>query len=364
MVTMLDCINRFPGKINPMIKNRKSNFEPVFKMLNKGLHTLNQIVLIGSGSSNTAAITARGFIEKAAAIQTICMLSNEFLNNCYVYNPTALYVFTSQTGTSNLTLEAVKKVKQHSPYVIGLTQGASTALAKKVNAHVDLGCGIEEYDMRTLGYCCSVFTLMLMGIEIGYRNGSLDELAYHSYLEEAKLVEVSHQKISAQAMQWFDQNKEQLMNSDTFTIYGNKSLYGVALEAAIKILELSKRKLAVGYEMDDGMHGPTMGFTYRNCVIALNDGGTADNRTALVQWAKDELHNGFMVGQNCIDEKDFAYAPVTENFLCLEFAPFIQILGYRLAIDNGVDLLDISRHKEFTYFSIHQEAWNQVQERE
>ncbi|MFQ8581744.1 MAG: hypothetical protein ACLSA6_04010 [Holdemania massiliensis] len=36
----------------------------------------------------------------------------------------------------------------------------------------------------------------------------------------------------------------------------------------------------MGYEMDDGLHGPTMGFTQRHAVIVLNDGGK-DNSLAM-----------------------------------------------------------------------------------
>ena len=362
MVTMLDCINRFQEKIQPIIDTREENYKPIFDMVKDDLSNINQIILVGSGTSNTSATTARGFIEKVTNIQTICILANEFLYNYYAYNPKALYVFTSQTGSSYLTLDAVRKMREKGYYTVGLTEGMHTTLAKEVQAHVDLNCGYEEYGMRTLGYCCSVLTLMVMGLEIARKLNRIDEETYQNYLQEAMAVKESHKTNTANAMKWFDKNKEQLMNSDTFTIYGDQSLFGVALEAAIKILELSKRKIAAGYEMDDGMHGPTMGYTFRNCTIVLNSGGKKDNRTALAKWAKNEIHNGFMVGENCIDEKDFAFTPVTKDFMCLEFAPFVQVLGYRLAIDNGVDLLDLERHKEFKYFSVHDEDWNRVEE--
>ncbi len=354
MVTLLDCINRFPEKVEKILGDRDENLKSLFEMLGESVHTIERIILIGSGTSNTAAVTARGFIEKFSGIGTACILSNEFLNNTYVYDKDSLYVFVSQTGNSILTMEAVKKVKRLGYYNVGMTEKEDTELAGEASAHIDLGCGKEEYGMRTLGYCCTVLTLMVMGLEIGRKRGSVSKEEYEGCLNEIREIPGSHKAVSDQAMVWFDRHKEQLMNSRSFTLYGNKSLYGVALEGALKILELSKSKMAVGYEMDDGMHGPTMGFTYANCVIVFNDGGgEEDNRLQLARWAKEEKHNGFVAGEQGLDDGDFVFKCRTRHFKALEFAPFVQVLGYRLAVDNGVDLSDRARHKEFTYFKTH-----------
>ncbi|MBQ4253376.1 MAG: sugar isomerase, partial [Erysipelotrichaceae bacterium] len=156
------------------------------------------------------------------------------------------------------------------------------------------------------------------------------------------------------ANQWFDRNKEALMATNTFTFYGGGPLYGVAIEAALKVMEVAKRNVAVGFEIDDGMHGPTMGYTPSNCVIALNDGGVNDGKCrSLALWAKEVMHNGYIFGANPIDESDLAFEGVSEDWRALEFAPAVQVLAYRLAVDKGVNLRDRSRHKEGQYFKTH-----------
>ena len=45
--------------------------------------------------------------------------------------------------------------------------------------------------------------------------------------------------------------------------------------------------LCVGYEMDEGMHGPTMGFTNRVAVIILNDGKNERLANGLADYIKD-----------------------------------------------------------------------------
>lgn len=355
MVTLLDCINRVPEITDRIIANRNENFATFFSVLEGHLDTMDQIVLVGSGTSNTAAVTARGFIEKVTQIQTICVLPNEFLNNSGVYRSRALYIFTSQSGTSTLTQQAVFKMRQMGYWTVGVTENKDTPLASQVHVHVDMGCGKEEYGMRTIGYCASILTLMLLGLEIGHTLGRITEGEYAELLDHARLISKNHRLISDASMAWFDRNRQQLMNSTSFTIYGGGSLWGVALEGALKILEISKRKMAVGYEADDGMHGPTMGFTPDNCVIALNDGGLdSEKGVQLAKWAKEIMHNGFVFGKDTLDDSDLAFDPISQEFISIEFAPTVEVLAYRLAVDAGIDLLDKSIHKERDYFSTHQ----------
>ena len=181
MITLLDCINRVPLITDSIIEKRGTTFKPLIDKWNDELKTINQIVLIGSGTSNTSAVTARGFIEKVTKLQTICILPNEFLYNTYVYNPNALYAFTSQSGTSSLTNEAVRKMKELGYKTISITESDETPLAKAADLHIDMGCGIEEYGMRTIGYCASILTLMLLGLEIAKHINSVSEEEYEKY---------------------------------------------------------------------------------------------------------------------------------------------------------------------------------------
>ncbi len=356
MVTLLDCINRVPSIVEKIVAGRDENFAAFFGMLKPELEKISQIVLIGSGTSNTSAMTARGFMEKVMKLETVCVLPNEFLHQRSVYRPDALYIFTSQSGTSTLTQQAARRMREKGYRTVSITENSQTPLAQITHAHIDMGCGKEEYGMRTIGYCASVLTLMLLGVEIAACLQRITEGEKQQLIEHVLRVPDSHRKISAAAMDWFDQHREALMKSRSFTLYGGGSLWGVALEGALKILEISKSRMAVGYESDDGMHGPTMGFTEDNAVIVLDDGGVDHERGQnLARWAKEVMHNGWIIGSQTLDGQDLKVELVSEEFVCLEIAPAVQVLAYRLAVDNGIDLQDKSIHKEREYFSTHQQ---------
>ena len=352
MPNMLDCIYRIPRVMQGIIEKREETFAKLLAMTEKRAN--DQIVLCGSGTSHTSAVTARRFIEKTTGVQTLCILPEELIYNCFVYRPSTLYVFVSHSGTSLLTCEAAAKVR---------SLGMSAALCDDPDAPLVRQCevflhqhnGKEEYLMRTIGYNSTVMTLMMMGLALGKGRGQISEEEENAYLAQAQAAIAHHRAICDQTMRWFDANRQRLMHAETFVLYGVDSLWGVALEGALKIMEISKRFLAVGYEFDDGMHGPTMGFTKGTCVLGLNDGGRQDQRMhQLMRFVKEEKGNGFLIGEHPIDESDLAISLTGGEFIHLEFSPVVQILAYRLAVDAGIDL-DHAPHPEKKYFRTHSE---------
>ena len=61
MVTMLEVINRIPAVCTDILNHREETFAALTQTV-KAHPEINQILLIGSGTSNTSAVTARRFI--------------------------------------------------------------------------------------------------------------------------------------------------------------------------------------------------------------------------------------------------------------------------------------------------------------
>ncbi|MDR1795302.1 MAG: sugar isomerase [Erysipelotrichaceae bacterium] len=357
MITLLDCIERIPAIHQDILNQRPQRFKDLGDYVkNKDIHA---IVFIGSGTSNTSAITACRFVENVSGLSTYTLLPNEFLRK-KDYPKDALYCFVSQTGTSTLTNQALALAKDKGLWSVCFTGDEDNKLAKASEVHVNIGCGYEEFGQRTIGYHATVFSIMLAGLQIGLVNGNLSKAAFDDYLNQAAALPASHKALSAKAVDWFDANKDKLMSFDSFALYGADALWGVALEGALKILELARRHLCVGYEMDDGMHGPTLGFTSKIGVIILDD-GEHDQKLSkgLAAFTKNEHQSGFVVGANTVDDTDFAFAAASGAFKALEYAPLVQVLAYRLAVDANVPVIAIKDHKEADkeekYFNTHDE---------
>lgn len=356
MVTLLDCIERVPSIMETILATRKENFSSLFDSLGGDIETLDEIVLAGSGTSNTSALTSRIFLEKASGLKTTVAYPNDFCYNTFCYNPRALYIFTSQTGNSIVARQAQKMMRERGLHTLSITESPDTPIARESAVHADMCCGKEEYPTRVIGYCASVFIHMILGMEIGLRRGTLSCSGYDEYTACAQAVPGSHRNITKDAMQWFDTVKRQLFRSRCILFTGPDALQGVAQEGAVKIWEIPQI-ISAGYELEEGLHGPNYGYNHNHCVVVLNHGGRdSDKALALARWMKDVYHNGLVIGNPVVDDKDFSINLVGCDFDCLEIAPVIQIIAYRLALDGGRDLFAPNDNSVMErYFKTHQE---------
>lgn len=125
---------------------------------------------------------------------------------------------------------------------------------------------------------------------------------------------------------------------------------------AVKVWELPQM-ISIGYELEEGIHGPNYGYNSNHCVVILNDGGREDKKAlALGRWMKEVHHNGLLVGSSVAAADDLKLDVRCGDFSVLEFAPVVQIIAYRLANDMGRDLFAPHDNSVMErYFKTHRE---------
>lgn len=353
-VSMLDCIKRVPSLLDQIVENREQTFRPLLDTFGDRLKTVDEIVLIGSGTSNTSGITARYLAEASSGLRVSVAVPSEFLYSLTARNQNALYVFLSQTGTSSLTRKALAFANDQGWMTAAISESADTPAAREAGIFLDMGCGQEEYPMRTIGYSTSVLTIALLGMELGRYNGNLSQVRYDEMLGQIAAASGNISPIIDKTMTWLDTNRRNMLQADCLIFTGSGSLYGVALEGAVKVWE-TPQIISMGYELEEGLHGPNYGYTQRHCVVVLNDGGAESAKaTALGKFMKNEKQNGFIVGVQTVDSHDLPFAPLGKAFSCLEFAAVVQVIAYRLAEEQGRDLFAPHDNSVmYSYFKSH-----------
>lgn len=352
MVTILDCIRRVPSLLDAIRLSRAQAMEEVLSVC--PAQNISEICLIGSGTSFTSASTAQYMMEKYCGMRVSVMLPNEFLHVRSYRNPGALHVFISQTGTSSALLEALEVCREGGLMNAVMSEKADTPAAQKASAFIPMGCGQEEYPIRTIGYSTTVCSLMMLGMSIGEARGVLSEKEL-AWLDEQLISAIeSIPGVIDRTLRWMDSSRRRIMRSRFIAFTGVGSLYGVAMEAAVKMWEAPQFPSA-GYELDEGMHGPNYGYNANDAVIILNDGAKgAEKALALARYMKNEFDNGYIFGLDAIDHKDLSFTPAGGDFRCLEFAAAVQTFMYRLAEDGGRDMTIRDPHTVmYGYFNSH-----------
>lgn len=354
MATILDCIERIPFVIEEILKGQEKAYENFMEYMKERWGMVNEVVLIGSGTSGTAAATSLAFVEKTSGLPAKAVFPNDYIKEGRVYNPHALHVFTSQTGTSRVVCQLMEYLRDAGYWCIAFTEAEDTRLARISPCHICLNCGKEEFGMRTIGYAASVLNHMLLGMKIGVARKHLSTEQYELYQKQAQAVPDSHKEITGQTKKWFEKNKLQIMSSQCVIFTGAGALYGVAQEAAVKFWEMPQ-VISMGYELEEGLHGPNYGYNGNHCVVVLNDGGCESEKAlSLARFCKEALHNGLVAGCKVVDKSDLLLDIRGGAFSCLEFSAVPQIMAYFLATGKGRDISRPIDHTQmYSYFSTH-----------
>ena len=353
-VSMREVINRIPSLLNKTIEKKELYIVEALMKNEEELQEINEIIFVGSGTSLTSSQTARKFVEKVTKLTTRTISSNEFLFDLSVYNPKAVYIFISQTGTSTSTREGQARMQNLGYLTFSMSEKIENRLAQEGNNFIEMGCEVEEYPTRTIGYTTTVFTSMCMGIEIARIRNTINKEEYTQHYENAKKAIANHRVVSDKTYEWLTFNKRKMLRSSSIIFVGGGELFGVALEAAVKVWEIPQIA-SYAYEIEEFMHGPNFGLNSQHCVIVLNDNGVDKQRLLnLARWVKDVFKNGFVIGEEIIDQDDLSFHAGSEDFKFIEYSAATQILAYRLAEDGGRDLK--AKHDNSvmaSYFSTH-----------
>lgn len=356
MVTMLDCIKRTGSCLTELLDHWEDLSKGCFEKLQQHIPVINQIIFVGSGTSNTAAMTSKLFVEKASGIQTRNITPNEFLHSTFVYPDHALYVFTSQTGTSIVSRQAQHFCQEKGLLTLCITESEDTPMAKESELHLIMGCGYEEHPMRTIGFSCSVLVHMLLGMELGLRRNHLTDEQYRQYREDGFRAAGNQLYVIEETMKWMDQAKHSMLRAECIIFTGAEELYGISLEGAMKVWETPQIP-CFGYEIEEGIHGPNYGYNSRHCVVVLNNGGREEPKMMSLAGYMKEVHgSGLMAGAGIVDDKDLKLEIKSRDFCALEFAPVVQCIAYHLAVDMGRDMsLPHDNSRMDRYFVTHSE---------
>ncbi|MBB6696523.1 SIS domain-containing protein [Clostridium algidicarnis] len=337
MTTLMDCIEKIPLKLEEIEKKCDVRFSSLLKYL-EGKDEINEIILVASGTSYNSAFTIKSFSENICGLRTTLIYPNIFVNYTNNLNKKALYVMISQGGSTRLVYEALEKVKKAGCLNCSITANLDCIIANHADVAIEMGCGQEEYNYRTLGYSTTVATLYMMCIKISkYYNKLSEEKVEELILDFGKLY-CSLEEIKEKTLTWYYKNKFSLMKRTKMMIAGTNDLLAVAQEADIKVMEMVPM-ITRSFELEEFIHGPQNSFDDDTTFFILSRKGEDDEKAkSIAKFIKNEIGFCALIGNNGIEERDLDINPVSKYFSTLEFVTPIQIIAFKLADDHGRDL--------------------------
>jgi len=317
----------------PEIYNRYKSFSKKLDSIKKP----KEIVIIGCGSSYNAAMLGKYNFELISQIPTNIYRPSEF--TFFKKNlKNILYIFLSQSGETADTCDLLESNKTFFKNSLSLVNNIDSRLVKGSKHSIDLSMGIEKGVAATKTFTGQIAMLYLMATYFkfnkNYKLKKLDTHHFNNFFNVEKKVKSIAKKFH---------------KSKNFFILGRNYTYPIALEAALKIKEISYIH-SEGSLSSEMKHGPIallddkFPILYllscnKNTVLKeitnLYEAHTRSKRIILFATSNSIK----MIDRKFLSEINFIEIPnETEEILPIYYTLLVQLLSFHLAKFNNLSI--------------------------
>jgi glucosamine--fructose-6-phosphate aminotransferase (isomerizing) len=312
--------------VKAAINQDKENLFKVAEMVNKA----KGVFLVACGSSYHACLTASYLFSKIAKMHINVVLGSEFNNYEHFLTDETLVIFVSQSGETIDVLDALRTARSKNTKIISIVNVVGSSLYRDSDLTLLLNAGPEICVLSTKTYTAQLTVLSLLIYTVAEK-----------YEEGRKALEYLWNEVyhltSANARDYIRTLSEKLWQIEHIFLIGRGLQYPTALEAALKIKEVSYIH-AEGFSGGELKHG----------TIALIEEGTpcivfssTETENEIISNSMEvKARGGYIIGIKHQNNEVFDFfikvPDVGDLNPVVQIIP-IQILAYQLAVLRGAD---------------------------
>lgn len=273
------------------------------------------LVFVGCGTSYNLAMSLAA-LGNAAGRRSIAVPGGEWAARPqhYLANPGKAHVVAlSRSGETTETVAAANASRAASMFVTGITVEPQSSLAANSDRLVTAETDPREGIVMTT----SASLMLLLGARL---------LGHHISAKTIALADALLHDVDAKV-------PSRLGNRSHFVYLGGGAQYGVAVEGALKLMEMSQ-VFTQSFHPLEYRHGPISLVDERTVAVLLY---SADQRAAEAKLAGELIDKGALV-VGIGGEGNISFAVPTEPALAgLVYLPALQLLGERVAQSRKLD---------------------------
>lgn len=333
MATMLDYVNEEQATLQRILENYDFSVD-------SNLATMENVVILATGSSYNACLSAKITFEKMADVTITIEEPYNFNHYGRLGKDVDTIIGVSQSGKSASTIDAMKELASADINRIVLTSDLTSPITKVVDHVIDLQMGIETVGFVTKGFSTTVFQLILLGIKVGIAKGKITTEQLTRLKEELEDVVGEIEKVIEKTNHFFDIHEAELKLGSRFVAIGYGPNWGTAKEFETKFTE-TVRCPSQGFELEAYMHGPYLEADWTHTLFFIEVPGDNLSRSqALSNYMKDAVGKTYRITTEASNDQDTLGldSPVSELFSQLLLVIPFQILSYKIATAKGIDL--------------------------
>ncbi len=321
---MLKEISEQVDVIKHVLMQDKDNILSISKELKN-----KKLFMVACGTSYNAALAAEyEFLKKGIMPKVI--RAHEFKNYSKFVDENSIILAISQSGETIDLIDALKSIKNSGTEIISIVNVQGSTLDRMSDKRIYMNVGPEICVLSTKSYTASVSILMLLA-------GCMNE-SYETIKEELNEINRHIYYLTSENARKYIKELSQLLRytNHLFTI-GRKRDYPTAMEAALKIKEVSYIH-AEGFAGGQIKHGPiAMIENGTPCIVFVPN----DNSDEILSNAQELKSRGaFIIGVSDTNHNVFDFwikVRGPDKFSPILRTIPIQILAYYLAVLKGLD---------------------------
>ncbi len=232
------------------------------------LKTIDRILILACGTAYHAGLVGKYVFENLTSIPTEVQFASEYLNSKPLLTEKSLVIGISQSGETADTLAAVKKAISKGATFVGITNKQDSALADLAKEHLLISkAGLEVSVAATKTFLAQMTVLYMLAIYIAETIDSSNPKKLSLVKQELRLIpQLIDQTLTRQ--EHYQKQVLQYANNPDFVFIGRGINYPIALEAALKLKELSYIH-ASGYASGEMKHGPIAVLDTKVPVVSI-----------------------------------------------------------------------------------------------
>lgn len=216
--------------------------------------TFDRVVMVACGTGFYSCLTAKYWFEQIAGIPCEVDVASEFRYREPPVPPRTLAIFVSQSGETADTLAALRYMKGRAAMVAGLVNVGTSSIAREADIALAILAGIEVSVASTKAYTNQLTVLALLAVHAARQRGHITEADARAHVADLKtLPDLIRRTLTLEGQ--IAQIAETLAPAPSILFLGRGVMYPTALEAALKLKELSYIH-AEAYASGELKHGP------------------------------------------------------------------------------------------------------------
>ena len=214
----------------------------------------DRVLMVACGTGFYACLTAKYWFEQIAGIPCEVDVASEYRYREPPIGPRTLALFVSQSGETADTLAALRYTRDKADLVASLVNVGTSSIAREADVALAILAGIEVSVASTKAYTNQLTILALLALQAARQKGVIDDTECKALVTDLKSVPDQMRQTLALEGE-IAKLAEAIAPAQSVLFLGRGVMYATALEAALKLKELSYIH-AEAYAAGELKHGP------------------------------------------------------------------------------------------------------------